>query len=143
MIRDSIPLEEITEGMSACYSQTITDADIKSFAGLSGDHNPIHVSDTYAGDSRFGKRIAHGMISASFFSALFGTKLPGYGCVYASQTLNFRYPVFIGDTVTATITVKSIDIDNKKITFDTTCIVGRKKVITGEAIIFIPEKKKN
>ncbi|MCV5592011.1 MaoC family dehydratase, partial [Escherichia coli] len=68
--------------MSASYSQTITDADIKSFAGISGDHNPVHVNEEYAANSRFKKRIAHGMISSSFFSALFGTKLPGYGCVY-------------------------------------------------------------
>jgi 3-hydroxybutyryl-CoA dehydratase len=141
MISNSVSIEEIHIGMSASYSQTITDADIKAFAGISGDHNPVHVSDTYASESRFGKRIAHGLISAGFFSALFGTRLPGYGCVYASQTLNFKYPVFIGDTVLATVTVKSVDIEKRKITFDTICQVGRKKVITGEAEIYIPEKK--
>ncbi|MBX9014731.1 MaoC family dehydratase, partial [Citrobacter werkmanii] len=111
MISNSVSIEEIEVGMSASYTQTITDADIKAFAGVSGDHNPVHVSDTYASESRFGKRIAHGLISAGFFSALFGTRLPGYGCVYASQTLNFKYPVFIGDTVLATVTVKSVDIE--------------------------------
>jgi len=139
MIKDSIPIENIVIGMNASYSQTVTDADIKAFAGLSGDHNPVHVNDTYAEKTRFGKRIAHGLFSTSFFSALFGTKLPGYGCVYASQNLKFRYPVFIGDTVKATITVRSIDIDKRKIIFDTVCTVGRKKVITGEAEIYIPD----
>lgn len=137
-ISDSIPLEDIRIGMSASYSQTITDADIKSFAGLSGDHNPVHVNEEYAEKSRFKKRIAHGMISSSFFSALFGTKLPGYGCVYTSQTLQFRYPVYIGDTVTATVTVKDIDLKKRRILFSTTCNVGKKKVITGEAVIYIP-----
>lgn len=137
-MENSIPIEKISIGMSASYSQTITDADIKAFAGISGDHNPVHVSETYASESRFGRRIAHGLISASFFSALFGTKLPGYGCVYASQSLSFKYPVFIGDTVEATVTVKSVDIAKSKVIFDTTCKVGRKKVITGEAEIYIP-----
>lgn len=137
-MENSIPIEKISIGMSASYSQTITDADIKAFAGISGDHNPVHVSETYASESRFGKRIAHGLISASFFSALFGTKLPGHGCVYASQSLSFKYPVFIGDTVEATVTVKSVDITKRKVIFDTTCKVGRKKVITGEAEIYIP-----
>lgn len=141
-VRDSIPLEEIEVGMNASYSQTITDADIKSYAGLSGDHNPVHVDQVYAETSRFGKRIAHGMLSSGFFSALFGTKLPGYGCVYASQTLQFRYPVYIGDTVTATVTVKHVDIEKRRLIFDTVCKVGKRKVITGEAEIYIPENKK-
>ena len=80
----AIPLEQIAVGMSVAYSQTITDADIKAYAGLSGDHNPVHVDREYAEQSRFGKRIAHGLMSAGFFSALFGTRLPGPGCVYAS-----------------------------------------------------------
>lgn len=124
--------------MSASYSQTITDADIMLYAGISGDHNPIHLNDAYAEKSRFGKRIAHGMISSSFFSALFGTRIPGHGCVYASQTLQFKYPVYIGDTVTATVTVKHVDTEKRKILFETVCTVGRKKVVTGEAEIYIP-----
>ena len=86
---------EIKVGMSESYSQTITDADIKSFAGISGDNNPVHMSDEYAEKSRFKKRIAHGMISSSFFSALFGTKLPGPGCVYVNQSLNFKRDLYI------------------------------------------------
>lgn len=135
---NGIPFEEIIVGMSASYSQTITDADIKNFAGMSGDHNPVHVNEEYAEKTRFGRRIAHGMNSASFFSAIFGTRLPGFGCVYTSQNLQFRYPVFMWDTVTATVTVKSIDSINRRVLFSTICTVGKKKVVTGEAEIYAP-----
>ncbi|MFV4851510.1 MaoC family dehydratase [Citrobacter freundii] len=133
-------IEDISIGMSASYSQTITDADIKAFAGISGDRNPVHLDEKYAESSRFKKRIAHGMISAGFFSALFGTKIPGEGCVYVSQNLKFRKPVYIGDTVVATIEVKSIDISKRRVFF-AYCKVGKSKVITGEAEIYIPEQE--
>lgn len=125
-------------GMTESYEQTITDADIKTFAGLSGDNNPVHMSEEYAEKSRFKKRIAHGLLSASFFSALFGTKLPGYGCVYVSQSLNFRKPVYLGDTVKATIEIFKIDKDKSRVFFKTFCRVKGKIVIDGEAEIFIP-----
>ncbi|PYC43146.1 acyl dehydratase [Pseudomonas soli] len=134
----SIPIEKITVGMSASYSQTITDADIKSYAGLSGDHNPVHVNAEYAAESRFGKRIAHGLMSAGFFSAIFGTKIPGPGCVYVSQNLNFLRPVYIDDTVVAEVVVTQVDIEKKRVFFETTCKVKNKKVITGNAEIYIP-----
>ncbi|AJI72845.1 conserved hypothetical protein [Francisella tularensis subsp. novicida GA99-3548] len=133
-----INIIDIKIGMTASYSQTITDTDIKDFAGLSGDRNPVHLDEEYANNSRFKKRIAHGMISSSFFSALFGTKLPGEGCVYVSQSLNFKRPVYMGDTVTATVIVKSIDIDKKRVFFDTICKVKNKIVISGEAEIYVP-----
>jgi len=88
---NKLSIEEIKEGMEASYSQTITDTDIKQFAGLSGDRNPVHMDEEYAQNSRFKKRIAHGMISSSFFSALFGTKIPGEGCVYVAQSLKDLY----------------------------------------------------
>ncbi|EKT4473785.1 MaoC family dehydratase [Pseudomonas putida] len=134
----SIPIESIEPGMSASYSQTITDADIKSFAGLSGDHNPVHVDSEYAENSRFKKRIAHGLMSAGFFSAIFGTKFPGPGCVYVSQSLSFLRPVYIDDTVTATVTVSSIDLKKRRVFFNTECSVKGRKVITGSAEIYIP-----
>ncbi|ATL93199.1 TPA: MaoC family dehydratase [Aeromonas salmonicida subsp. pectinolytica] len=132
-------IEEIEAGMTASYSQTITDADIKDFAGISGDKNPVHMDEIYAKESRFERRIAHGMLSSSFFSALFGTQLPGRGCVYVSQDLKFRKPVYIGDTVTATIEVTSVDFKRRRVFFDTYCKVGKSKVITGTAEIYIPE----
>ncbi|CAJ1907967.1 MaoC family dehydratase [Aeromonas veronii] len=132
-------IEEIEAGMTASYSQTITDADIKDFAGISGDKNPVHMDEIYAKESRFERRIAHGMLSSSFFSALFGTQLPGRGCVYVGQNLKFRKPVYIGDTVTATIEVTSVDLERRRVFFDTYCKVGKSKVITGTAEIYIPE----
>ncbi|GAA0691822.1 MaoC family dehydratase [Marinobacterium maritimum] len=134
----SIPLEEIYPGMTVSYSQTITDADIKAFAGISGDHNPVHVSETYAEQSRFGKRIAHGLMSAGFFSALFGMRLPGPGCLYVSQSLQFKRPVYINDTVVAAVEVTKVDREKRRVFFKTECKVGVKKVITGEAEIYIP-----
>jgi 3-hydroxybutyryl-CoA dehydratase len=127
--------------MSESYSQTITDSDVKTFSGISGDKNPVHMDDKYAEASRYKKRIAHGLLSSSFFSALFGTKLPGEGCVYVSQNLSFIRPVYINDTVTATVTVTQIDKENRRIFFDTICTVRKKKVITGAAEIYLPEVK--
>lgn len=134
----SIPIEKIEVGMSVSYSQTITDADVKAFAGISGDHNPVHVDEEYAASSRFKKRIAHGFISASFFSALFGTKLPGPGCVYAAQSMVFKRPVYLGDTVTATAEVIAVDLKKRRVFFSTTCKVKNKSVITGEAELYVP-----
>lgn len=132
-------IDDIAVGLSASYSQTITDADIKSFAGISGDRNPVHMDDAYAQESRFGRRIAHGMLSASFFSAIFGTQLPGKGCVYVEQRLKFRKPVYVNDTVTAVVEVIAVDVKKRRITFDTYCKVGQSKVITGFAEIYMPE----
>ena len=133
--------EDIKIGMSESYSQTITDADIKYFAGISGDHNPIHMSDEYAEKSRFKKRIAHGLISASFFSALFGTRLPGEGCVYVNQSLNFKKPIYLNDTVTATVTVNEMDLKKRRVFFDTVCKVKNKIVIYGNAELYVPKMK--
>lgn len=132
-------LEEIKVGMVESYSQTISEADVKNFANISGDRNPVHMDDVYAEKSRFGKRIAHGMFSTSFFSALFGMRLPGPGCVYVSQSIKFRKPVYIGDTVTAYIEVIEVDLLRRRVHFNTYCKVGVSKVITGMAEIYIPE----
>lgn len=135
---NKIPIDQIKIGMNVSYSQTITDADIKAFAGISGDRNPLHLDEEYAQNSRYKKRVAHGLMTASYFSALFGTKIPGEGCVYISQSLQFKRPVYIGDTVTALVEVTKIDMDNKRVRFRTTCKVKNKIVTDGEAEIFIP-----
>jgi 3-hydroxybutyryl-CoA dehydratase len=114
LVFNKIPLEAIKVGMSVSYSQTITDSDVKAFAGISGDRNPVHLDEEYAENSRYKKRIAHGLMTASYFSALFGTKIPGEGCVYISQLLNFKRPVYLGDTVTATVEVTSVDLAKKR-----------------------------
>ena len=132
-------INKIEVGMEASYIQVISDANIIAFAELSGDNNPLHLSNAYASESRYKKRIAHGLLSASFFSALFGSRLPGNGCVYLSQTLNFKRPVYINDTVTAIIKVMSIDKVKKRVEFSTICKVKNRIVIDGIAEIFIPE----
>lgn len=136
-----LPIEEIKIGMKASYSQTISDADIKAFSEISGDKNPVHMDENYAGKSQFKKRIAHGLMSASYFSALFGTKIPGEGCVYVSQSLEFKRPVYIGDTVTATVIVEKIDLKKRRVFFRTICEVNNKLVIDGKAELFVPHKK--
>ncbi|MGR5000232.1 MaoC family dehydratase [Vibrio celticus] len=137
-IKLGVPFHDIKIGMSTSYSQTITDADVKNFAGLSGDHNPVHVDDHFAEESRFKKRIAHGLISGSFFSALFGTRLPGPGCVYVAQSFNFKRAVYLGDTVTATAIVTKIDDKKRRVFFDTVCKVRNKTVIDGVAELYVP-----
>jgi 3-hydroxybutyryl-CoA dehydratase len=133
-------LETLEIGMSGEYSQTITDADIKAYAGLSGDNNPVHMDDVYAQNSRFKRRIAHGLFSSGFFSAIFGTKIPGPGCVYASQNLEFKRPVYMGDTVKAYVEITKIDLVSRKVTFSTKCTVKNKCVIDGEAVLYIPKE---
>lgn len=140
-ILEHLPIEEIKTGMKASYSQTITDADVKSFSGISGDKNPIHMDENYAEKSHFKKRIAHGLMSASYFSALFGTKIPGEGCVYVSQSLEFKRPVYIGDTVTATVIVEKIDLKKRRVFFRTICEVNNKLVIDGKAELFVPRER--
>jgi len=138
LIFNKVPFEKIEVGMSVSYSQTIIDADVNSFAEISGDRNPIHLDEAYANNSRYKKRIAHGLLTASFFSALFGTKIPGEGCVYVSQSLNFKKPVYLGDTVIATVEVIDIDKIKKRVFFKTVCRVNNKIVTSGEAELYVP-----
>ena len=138
LVFNQIPLEEIEIGMEVSYTQTITDTDVKAFSGISGDKNPVHMDDEYAKNSRYKKRIAHGMLSASFFSALFGTKIPGEGCVYVAQSLRFKRPVYLDDTVVASVTVTNVELKKKRVFFQTVCKVNNKIVIDGEAELYVP-----
>lgn len=131
-------IDSLMPGMNVSCSRLITDQMVREFSEISGDSNPVHLDEEYAAGTRFKRKIAHGLMSASFFSSLFGTKMPGEGCVYASQSLRFRRPVYIGDTVEATVTVRSIDVAKKRVVFDTVCLVKNKVVIDGSAEIFIP-----
>lgn len=133
-------LEDLQVGQSASYAKTVTEADIVLFAGISGDTNPVHLNQDYASGTMFKSRIAHGMLSAGFISAVLGTKLPGPGAIYISQQLKFKAPVRIGDTVTATATVTSIVPEKKRVTLSTVCTVGETVVIDGEAVIMVPSR---
>ena len=125
-------------GDSASISKTITDRDIQAFAEVTGDHNPIHLDDEYAAKTRFGSRIAHGMLSASLISSVLANKLPGPGSVYLSQTLKFVKPVLPGDSVTATVTVTGIRDDKPIITLETVCVNQHNEpVLKGEATVLV------
>ena len=130
-------LEDLEVEMTGIYAKTVTEADIVMFAGISGDTNPVHLDALFADQTPFKGRIAHGMLSASFISTVLGTRLPGPGCIYLSQTLKFRAPVKAGDTVTARVTVKDVDLETKRITVDTVCTVGDTVVIDGEAQLIV------
>lgn len=128
-------VEDLRVGMSACYGKTVTDADIVMFAGVSGDNNAVHTNQEFAATTAFGGRIAHGILSTGFISAALGTRLPGPGSIYLGQQLNFRAPVRPGDTVNASVAVKSVDLKKARVVLETVCRVGTTVVIDGEATV--------
>ena len=132
--------EELSVGQSAVYARTVTEADILMFAGVSGDYNPVHINQELAESTMFGGRIAHGMLSAGFISTVLGTKLPGPGAIYLAQTLKFKAPVKIGDTVVTRCTIKELVPEKRKVKFDTICTVRGKPVVEGEADIMVPAR---
>ncbi|HET9161442.1 MAG TPA: MaoC family dehydratase [Caulobacteraceae bacterium] len=132
--------EDLSIGDFAEMTATVTDETIRKFAEVSGDDNPIHLDEAYAATTQFGERIAHGMLSAGFISAVIGTRLPGPGCIYLSQSLRFRRPVKIGDEVVAKATISALDADKGRATLETVCTVGGKAVIEGEAVVMVPRK---
>ena len=133
-------IDQLQPGMSACTSKTVTEADIILFAGISTDVNPAHLDEEYAKGTMFGGRIAHGMLSAGFISAVLANHLPGPGTIYLSQTLKFKAPVRPGDTVRATVTVKEVNVAKNRVTLDTVCTVAGKVVIEGECQMMPPAR---
>ena len=134
-------LEELSVGQSAELTKTVTEGDIASFAEVTGDNNPVHLDETYAATTPFKTRIAHGMLSAGYISAVIGTRLPGPGAIYISQALHFKRPVKIGDEVTARATITEIDQEKARITLETVCTVAEKPVVEGEATIMVPRRE--
>ena len=133
-------IQEIQIGDTASFTKTVTEADVVNFAGISGDFNPAHMNEAEAEKGMFGKRIAHGMLSASFISTVLGTELPGKGCIYMGQELRFVKPVFFGDTITATATVIEKVEEKNRIRLETVCTnQDGDQVITGFATI-MPRK---
>ncbi|WP_207539119.1 MaoC family dehydratase [Sabulicella rubraurantiaca] len=137
---DGMRFEDLSVGQKARFSKTITEADILLFAAVSGDTNPVHIDAEAAKATAFGERIAHGMLSASLISTVLGTRLPGPGTIYLGQTLKFRAPVRIGDTVTATAEVTALDPARKRATLATVCTVAGKTVLEGEATVMVQSK---
>ena len=133
-------IHDLKPGMSASTAKTVTEADILLFAGVSTDINPAHIDEEYSKGTQFGGRIAHGMLSAGFISAVLANQLPGPGTIYLSQTLRFKAPVRAGDTVRATVTVKEVFVEKNRVTLETVCTVGGRVVIEGEAVMMPPSK---
>jgi len=131
-------LDELSVGQQAVFAKTVSEADIVAYAGVSGDMNPVHINEEFAKTTMFKTRIAHGMLSAGFISAVLGTKLPGPGSIYLSQTLKFMAPVKIGDTVTARATITEIVAEKKRVVLKTECLVAGKVVLDGEATVMVP-----
>jgi len=115
-----LSIDDIYVGRTACFSRTITNSDVLTFAGLIGDFNPIHVNEEYAKTTRFGQRIAHGMLTASFISTVLGMSLPGAEALYLGQTIQFRAPVRLGDTITAKAEVIKVIPEKKRFVCRTT-----------------------
>src|SRR5579885_2894151 len=123
-------LEDLSVGMSATFARTVTEADIILFSGVSGDANPVHMNQKYAEKTRFGGRIIHGMLTASFLSTVIGSKLPGPGSIYLKQNLNFRAPVRIADIIR----------EKARVALKTVIQVGETVVVDGDALVLVPQR---
>lgn len=132
--------DDLRVGMCEGLMRTVMADDVIGFAKLSGDSNPVHLSDHFAAQTPFKERIAHGLYTASLISAVLGTRLPGPGAVYISQTLNFRAPVRIGDVVTARVEVAELVPEKKRVRLTCECVVDVKTVLDGEAIVMVPSR---
>lgn len=141
MPRGTICIEDLEIGMSRYLVKQITDRDIELFAEVSTDCNPVHLDDSYAQDTIFEGRIAHGMLTAGLISAVIGEQLPGHGTVYLGQSLRFLAPVRPGDTVRAEVTVLAIDHSKRRVTLETHASVGKTLVLKGEALVLAPSRK--
>ncbi len=127
-------------GDTASLTKTFTDEDVRVFASISGDNNPVHLDEEYAARTQFKKRIAHGMLTAGLISAVLGTKLPGEGSIYLGQTINFRAPVYLDDTITATVTIIKMHEKKPIVTLETVCKNQDDVVVLdGEAVLLVPQ----
>lgn len=133
-------IEDLSVGLSASFSRTVTEADIVMFAGVSGDTNPVHINEEYAKRTFFKGRIAHGMLGAAYISTVLGTRLPGPGAVYIGQNLKFKAPIRAGDTVTARVTVAEVLPEKRRAVLTTRVSVGETVVIEGEATVMCPTR---
>ncbi len=135
-----ITIAEMKVGDSASFTKTVTESDVYAYAGVTGDFNPAHINEVEAQKGIFGKRIAHGMLSAGFISAVLGTQLPGPGTIYMGQELRFTKPVCFGDTITATVTVAELIPEKNRAKLETVCTnQNGEVVITGTATVMPPK----
>lgn len=132
--------DDISIGQRESLVRKVTPALVEAFAEVSGDNNPLHLDADYAATTRFGERIAHGALGASFISAVLGTRLPGIGAVFVSQSTKFIAPVRLGDEVEASVEVTELIPEKNRVVFKTACTVGDKLVVVGDAIVYVPSR---
>ena len=135
-------IDDLKPGMAESFAKTVTERDIQLFGEVSGDINPVHFDEDFARTTPFKTRIAHGMLSASYISTILGMKMPGPGTIFMGLTTRFRAPVRIGDTVTATCTVREVVAEKRRVIFDCVCKVGDTVVVEGEAMVMPPARSK-
>src|ERR1700738_1038186 len=135
--------EDLSVGMTETLAKTIASSDVVGFAQLTGDRNPVHLSEHFAAKTTFGGRVAHGLYTASLISAVLGTRLPGPGAIYISQTLNFRAPVRIGDRVDVTVNVAELMAEKSRARLSCICTVDGEIVLDGEALVKVPKNEKS
>ena len=135
-------IEDFTVGMESTTEKTVTIEDIKRFAEVSGDFNPVHLDEEFAKKTIFKRRIAHGFLTASFISTVIATKLPGPGSIYLKQSLKFLAPVYIDEKILVKVRIIEINIEKSKVKLVTECFKNKTLVLTGEAEILIQAKKK-
>ena len=133
-------IEDLKPGMSESFTKAVTERDIQLFGEVSGDMNPVHFDEEYAKNTPFKGRIAHGMLSLSYVSTVLGMKMPGPGTIFMSATCRFRAPVRIGDSVTATCTVREVNKEKRRVIFDCVCKVKDATVVDGEALVMAPSR---
>ncbi len=134
-------IEDLRPGQTASFAKTVTEADILLYAAVSGDLNAVHLNEEFAATTQFGGRIAHGMLTAGFISAVLGNRLPGPGTIYLGQTLKFKAPVRPGETVTATVTVREVITEKRRAILETVCTVAGKVVLEGEATVMATSRQ--
>ena len=135
-------IDELKPGMSASFTKTVSESDVQKFGEVSGDMNPVHFDEEYARATMFKGRIAHGVLSASYISTVLGMQMPGPGTIFMNVSCRFRAPVRIGETVTATCTIREVNQERRRVIFDCICKVGEKTVVDGEALVMAPERPK-
>ena len=133
--------EDLSLGMAEVYRKTVSASDVVGFAEITGDRNPIHLSEHFAARTPFKGRIAHGLYTAGLISAVIGTRLPGPGAIYISQTLRFLAPVKIGDTVDAIVEVTKLNAERQRAELRCECKVGETTVLEGEAMVKVPRRE--
>lgn len=140
LMLQTLYFEDLSVGMRDSFDKTVMSSDVVGFAEVSGDRNPIHLSEHFAAKTPFKTRIAHGLYTASLISAILGTRLPGPGAIYLSQSLNFRAPVKIGDTVTVAVEVVELIPEKNRARLSCECRVDDTVVLDGEALVKVPSR---